>query len=208
MNKNYWNKYYSTKETTDIPSNFAKSCMDIYDNSFGHIYDIGCGNGRDTFYFAKKLIKCTGIDQSEKIIKSNNKIARSIGLKINFIKNDFSLFDYDSFTKGPFSIYSRFTLHAINYKEEERLFEHLYNSKRLKYLLIEARSINDQLYGEGKEIGLHEFVTTHYRRFIDPKQLKIRLLKYFNLISFEESQGFAKTNNEDPCLIRVVAKNL
>ena len=117
-------------------------------------------------------------------------------MNLNFIKDDFSSFDYGSFTNGPFSIYSRFTLHAINYKEEKRLLEHLYNSRRLKHLLIEARSINDQLYGEGEEIGLHEFVTSHYRRFIDPKEIKTKLAKYFNIISFEESQGFAKTKTK------------
>jgi len=208
MDKNYWNKYYSKKITNDNPSDFAKYCMDLYDNSFGHIYDIGCGNGRDTFFFSEKSIKTTGIDQSEKIIKSNNKIANNLGLNLNFIKEDFSSFDYDSFTNGPFSIYSRFTLHAINYIEEKRLLEHLYNSRRLKYLLIEARSINDQLYGEGQEIGLHEFVTTHYRRFIDPMEIKNKLSKWFNIISFKESQGFAKTKNEDPCIIRIIAKRL
>ena len=119
---------------------------------------------------------------------------------------DFSSCDYASLANGAYSIYSRFTLHAINYEEEERLLSHLDNGGMLKYVFIEARSINDGLYGMGRKVGLHEFVTSHYRRFIDPAVLKSKLERTFHIEYFEEAQGFAKIATEDPCLIRVIAK--
>ena len=55
---------------------------------------------------------------------------------------------------------------------------------------------------------MHEFITTHYRRFIDPQVLKLKLRENYNIEYFEESQGFAKIANEDPLLIRIIAKRL
>ncbi len=49
--------------------------------------------------------------------------------------------------------------------------------KNLDFLFIETRTLKDNLYGVGKKVGKHEFVSTHYRRFIDPKKLKIMINK-------------------------------
>ena len=99
-------------------------------------------------------------------------------------------------------------MHAIDYNEENKFFKHLFSSINLKYLFIEARSIRDSKYGEGKKVGLHEFVTSHYRRFIDSQVLISKLKENFEIVYFEESQGFAKTKTEDPWLIRIIAKRL
>ena len=73
-------------------------------------------------------------------------------------------------------------------------------------LFNEVSSIKDKIYGQGKEVGKHEFITTHYRRFIDCDILKYQLQNDFDIKHFSESTGFSKTNDSDPCLIRIVAK--
>ena len=70
----------------------------------------------------------------------------------------------------------------------------------------ESRTLDDELYGIGKRVGKHEFISTHYRRFIDPLILKQKLKKYFNIIYFRKSKGFAKFKKEDPCILRIIAK--
>ena len=208
MNKKYWNNYYNEDGVTERPSDFAQFCLNNYKNEYGSIIDIGCGNGRDTFFFLKHSIQSIGIDQSEIVIEENKAKSSKLGLDGSFIRGDFSKIDFDSICDGPYSIYSRFTLHAINYKDEDELFEYLLTSINLKYLFIEVRSIRDSLYGEGKKVGLHEFVTSHYRRFIDPQVLKSKIIKSFNIKYFEVSQNFSKTQTEDPWLIRIIAKRL
>lgn len=188
------------------PSDFAQFCARLYTPEHGLLFDIGCGNGRDTFYFSSQALPCCGIDQSETVIQQNQAKRAELGLPARFHAGDFSACDYDALSGGTYSVYSRFTLHAINYDEDARLFEHLNQGRSLKYLFIEARSIRDALYGQGKEVGRHEFVTTHYRRFIDPVELQDKLERTFDILSFEEGQGFARTEMEDPCLIRVVAR--
>ena len=49
---------------------------------------------------------------------------------------------------------------------------------------------------ERQEIGT-EFIDTHYRRFIDPKEFKRRLSKFFKITYFKESKNF-KNLKENP----------
>jgi len=206
VDKEYWENYYTVQGPSERPSDFARLCSEKYNENCGRIFDIGCGNGRDTLYFSSQSIPSTGIDQCEVAIAKNLTKCNDLGLDALFQAHDFSECDYDLMSDGAYSIYSRFTLHAINYKEEEKLFLHLNSGTNLKYIFIEVRSINDDLYGQGEKVGEHEFVTSHYRRFIDPKKLVARLENNFDIQYFEEGQGFAKTDTEDPCLIRVIAK--
>ena len=46
------------------------------------------------------------------------------------------------------------------------------NKKKLDFIFIETRTIKDELYGVGKKIGRHEFISSHYRRFIDTNEIK------------------------------------
>ena len=206
MEKEYWENYYIMHGPSEQPSDFARFCAKRYKAEYGKIFDIGCGNGRDTFFLSSQSIPCTGIDQCKIAMANNVNKKATLGLNASFHQGDFSTCDYASLANGAYSIYSRFTLHAISYEEESKLFLHLNNGHPLKYLFIEARSIRDGLYGQGKKVGLHEFITSHYRRFIDPTVLRSKLEKHFDVEYFHEAQGFAKTATEDPCLIRVVAK--
>ena len=166
MNKikivNYWNSFYKKKHLIS-PSNFAKYVFKSQKKEIKNIYEIGCGNRRDTIFFNKKNLNCIGIDNSKIIIKQNKKNFSNLK-KI----------------KKKFSIYSRFTWHTIDYKQEKRLLNNLAKQKNLNYLFIETRTIKDELYGIGKRVGKHEYLSTHYRRFIDPKLIKKKLLKNFS----------------------------
>jgi tellurite methyltransferase len=208
MELDYWNEYYKKQSPGDEPSNFAKFCIENYRHETGAIFDLGCGNGRDTLFFSSMKLDAFGLEQSESVVEKNVKKNLSLGLKAKFMVEDFSRFEFDTATKGDYSIYSRFTLHAISYEEQDRLFKNIKSAKRLRYLFIEARSIHDDLYGHGTQVGEHEFITSHYRRFIDPKILIKSLKDVFKIISFEESRNFSVIEGDNPCLIRVIAKRL
>ena len=70
--------------------------------------------------------------------------------------------------------------------------------------MIEARSIYDDLYGVGKNIGEHEFITDHYRRFLDPSVFLKKLLDDFHIKYYEISNGFSKYKESDPIIIRTI----
>ena len=71
--------------------------------------------------------------------------------------------------------------------------------------MIEARTVYDELYGVGKKVGEHEYVSSHYRRFIDPKQLKKKLGKLFKIKFFKVGRNFAKYKKENPKVLRIIA---
>ncbi len=208
MEIKYWDGFYDKNGAPLKPSHFASYIEKEYSDQVDSIIDVGCGNGRDSFYFASKGINCTGIDQSDSAVKINNSNISFDISNLNFIQGDFPSFDYKSLNLDKFSIYSRFTLHSIDYNEEKVFFDNLKGLDCLDYFFIEVRSINDAIYGDGREVGKHEFITSHYRRFIDPQDLHKQLSNSFEIIFFDESQGYSKTENDDPCLIRVVAKKI
>jgi len=61
-------------------------------------------------------IQCIGLDQSEIVIEENMAKLSKLGLDATIYVDDIGNCNYDSICDDPYSIYSRFTLHAINIK--------------------------------------------------------------------------------------------
>ena len=161
--KNYWNKYYKLKKTPLASSSFAKYCWKNYLKKNKSLLEIGCGNGRDSFFFYKKGMRVTAIDKSNPIIKKNIQRNR----KINFIDMDITSKKLYSIGKFDY-IYARF-LHAINSKSQNNLFKNIKKlcSNKKSIMMFEFRTIKDPLFLKGKKISKYERLTDHYRRFID-----------------------------------------
>jgi len=215
LNFKYWDTFYKNKKLTNKATKFAVFCYKRLKNYDGVVYDLGSGNGRDVVFFNKNKINCIGVDKSFQAIVKSKK--HHSFLKKNLKKKNFCNFFQRKIKNKKFSVYSRFTLHAINYRNEKKLFMNLSKQKNLEYLFIETRTIYDELYGKGKNVGRHEFIwlnksknqktsSSHYRRFIEPPNLYKLLKKNFNILYFKKSRGFAKFKKENPCVLRVIAK--
>ena len=201
--KYYWDNYYKKKIAPTKETPFARFVLSKFKKLNFIVYDIGCGNGRDTIFFNQNKISCIGIDKSREAVVKNRKRIKKLTKK--FLLGNFCTFFKKKIYKD-FIIYSRFTWHTINYKNEIKLIKSIKKQVNLKYLFIEARTINDDMYGKGRKIGKHEYVTSHYRRFIDPKDLKKKLSKFCKILYFKESKNYAKFKNQNPWILRVIAK--
>jgi cyclopropane fatty-acyl-phospholipid synthase-like methyltransferase len=206
MDKDYWNKYYKTISLEEEPSTFARFCSNKYLNKNSIILETGCGNGRDSFYFAEKGYKIYAFDQSEYIINLLNN-------KNTFENLEFFAEDILDLEKHPNinCIYSRFVFHSLNIEEESKMIKYAYNVLPLGGLfLIEARSIKSSLYGEGKQIEKDTyFYNNHSRRFIEKNQLIDKLQKYgFKIIEVVEEEGLAIHNNDNPVVVRIAIKKV
>ena len=206
IHKLYWNKFYKEVDCLEKPSKFSNFIGKFLKKYNGTIIDVGCGNGRDLLYFKKNKFKVIGIDMSKKAIEICKKKISKKNHRNLFVKN-FIKFNYKKIKKN-ISIYSRFTLHTISLKDEEIFFKKLEKIKNLDFLFIETRSIKDNLFGKGKKLGKNEYVTDHYRRFINKLDLVNRLKKKFKILYIKESTGHSKFKNEDPCLIRIIAQKI
>ncbi|MBH10751.1 MAG: hypothetical protein CMG74_10460 [Candidatus Marinimicrobia bacterium] len=210
MDKKYWNKYYKNhgKDVELISaSSFAQFCIKRFLKDKKTILELGSGNGRDAFYFLTKGHKVIALDQSHIGLEVDYKLDKFESIRSNiilkscdFVKEDFSQF-------GSIDVfYSRFTLHAINNDDEKTLISKIYDSMNKNgMLLIEARTINDPLFGKGNQVGKNEFVTDHYRRFINSNKFISKALSIgFKLKYFNEQNGLSIYKDDDPVLMRVL----
>lgn len=205
MDKSYWIEYYKKNLAPHEPSRFALDMLErlVKEKT---LLELGCGNGRDSIFFARNGLRVTAIDQAQNIIEDLNREYSNM----EFLVDDFvesSLYSQREFDY----IYSRFTLHAITKDEQGKVFNGVYRClKNNGQLLIEVRSTKDDIYGLGEKIGEHEFIYEgHYRRFVDKDQLEEELTsKGFKIIMSEENNGFAPLKDQDPVLLRIVAQKL
>lgn len=210
----YWNTYYQKKPPViDDASSFAREMLNFIntqsvDNEEDrYLLDLGCGNGRDSRFFADNGIHVVGIDASDVAIEmlehtyENDKY-------LEFMCDDFVTANV-LFQREYDFCYSRFTMHAINKLQEKELLENVYRAlKKNGLFMIEARTIHDQIFGLGKQVERNAYIyNDHYRRFIDPEELLQRVREIgFQVVFSQEGRGFSKTETEDPVLLRLVLK--
>ena len=199
----YWNEFYR-KHKEFSPSLFAQSLVDKLEEG-KYLLELGCGNGRDSLFFANNGVYVTAIDASEPAIsylKDSKAHENMLFICDDFVKSEpiyQRQYDY---------IYSRFTLHAISEREEHRLLNNV--TKALKAngkLFIEARSIHDEIFGMGQMVEKNAYIyNDHFRRFIDMDELKSKLVERgFSILYAEESDEFSPTEDSKPMLIRMIA---
>lgn len=205
--REYWNKYYREIVGKNmVPSNFAVEVNKRLSPA-SHVMELGCGNGRDSLYFLSQGHNVIAIDGSDAAIDMLNEVTKN---------NEDALFVCDDFVKCHAlyqmqydCVYSRFTLHAITEEQENEL---LSNAKMALssggILCIEARTIHDEIYGEGIKVAHNAYeYDKHFRRFIDVDEFREKLEKLgFTIDLLVESQGFSKTDESDPVLMRCIAR--
>lgn len=208
MEQSYWDTYYSYS-TFEDPSPFCKYVISKYLQATDSVVEIGCGEGRDGLEISKHVQSYIGIDKSQTAILAANK-----KLKISYNDESRNIFKVGSFQDMDLNlfstsadrlvVYSRFSLHADDENAENKLissFQHYDETPLL--VLIEVRTIYDELYGLGQLIEKNAFVSDHYRRFVDPKEFLGKIDNDFYLHEFSVSRGFAKFETEDPMVLRI-----
>lgn len=201
----YWNRFYSTKKTDIVEHSLFAEYIMRYINNGCELLDIGCGNGRDSIWFANNDVKVSCIDASEVAI---NSIKNNSAKTINAICGDFV---YNDVYKTSFFdvVYSRFSIHAIDEDQEKVLFSNVFKClKEDGIFAIEVRGIHDELYKKGICVGRNAYIyEDHYRRFIEINELISKLINIgFTVQYAEENINFAPFMDSNPPIIRVVVK--
>ena len=201
----YWNKFYKKKSIIS-ESTFAKFTYKKILNKKVKLLDIGCGNGRDSYFFNKKGFQVTGIDISQKAIQKNSK---------NEIKNlSFKKFDIGKDKiKNKFDIiYCRFFVHTVDELLENKLIELIKSSKNKgTKVFFEFRNYKDKIFGKFNAEDHNkviEFEKGHFRRIIDPKIFKKKFLlkTKSKLIYQKNSINLSVVKKDNPNLTRLIFK--
>lgn len=205
MTKKFWDKFYENFNIRKA-SNFAKFVKKEFIKKNKKLLEIGCGNGRDTFYLSDK-VNITSIDKSKEAINQNLNFLKPLKKnKIFFKELDATKLRVTNFGKFDY-IYARFFLHTINLNSEKKIFKNLDNILNKRGLIfLEFRTINDPLFLKGKKLSKYERWTDHYRRFIDRKIFMSQsyIKNKFNILYCVEKKGLAKFKNDNPSVCRII----
>ena len=180
-----WNKVYANDASFfgDDPSNFGLECYEEFKkHGVKKILELGCGQGRDTLFFASNGIDVVAIDSSQVAIDVLSKIITEKKLPIQAMA-------YNATEGIPF-----------NNSYFDAVYSHMFFNMRftddqLKYLFVEVnrvlkngalnlfsvRSDNDAMYRKGTEVE---------KNIYDINGFQIRFFTKSDLRNISLSNGF------------------
>lgn len=206
----YWANFYARHELADGSSFF--DAVSARDDVPSTVLDIGCGDGRDSFAFARRGSRVHGIDRSQVGIRHASQSATAAGLGdlLSFGAVDVADASHVRETiaslrsasgDGPVLFYARFFLHSIPEDVQETVLQALADSAiEGDMLAVEFRTEAD---AETKKV-----YGGHYRRYQDGAAFGRDLRERFGFADVRleiESAGLAPYKDEDPIVYRVLA---
>ncbi len=81
--KAHWEKVFSKEKAFfgEEPSDFAKKSLELFRREGAHaVLELGCGQGRDTVFFARNGLRMTALDYAETAIEALREKVASAGL--------------------------------------------------------------------------------------------------------------------------------
>ena len=202
----YWDEYYAARATTrrPLPSQFATFVAGELDRPH-RVIELGCGNGRDSIFFASYGHDVIGIDGSGSAVDACAALAEALGEDATFVRSSIDdpalaerLGDHD----GPKVLYARFFIHAITDEEEQVLLDLAAAiTTPGDVLAVEYRTVRDQVGAKETE--------THFRRFVLPATFQARALgRGFEVTYAVEGYGFAKYRHDDAYVARTLFRRV
>lgn len=204
-NDRYWNEYYAgVSETSppDVPSQFAAFLLTELRGKTTKIVDFGCGNGRDSLFFARHGYSVIGVDASEaaidfcrkKCVPNSEFVCASVDEEGLAEK----LASQVGVMQDGVTVYARFFVHAIDEATQAAFLslcrELIGSTGRVA---LEFRTDRDQ--------NQNKVTPEHYRRFVSPVRfMHCAATAGFNVDYFVEGFGFAKFRNDDAHVARFI----
>lgn len=188
----YWNKlftkddYFGTGHT--ILADLAKNVIEK--NSINNVLELGCGQGRDSVFFAKLGCNVVALDISQNAINSVEKIKKEQGLQ------NLQLFTHDiqeslNFQDMTFQlIYSNLALQFFNLDELKKIFLNIYNIMADKsFFLFSTKKAGDKYFDFGNKISDNAFEYKGIKRFFFSKsEIESLLEPNFSIILFDDDK--------------------
>ena len=186
-----WDKVYSKDSAFfgEEPSNFSQLCYgDFKKHQVKKLLELGCGQGRDTLFFASHDLDIYAIDSSKVAIES-------LKQKIRKEKISIKLRQFDAKQGIPFgnkyfdAVYSHM-FYNMRFTDVELRFLFRESSRVLKnngLLFFSVRSDKDVLYNKGQKIDNNIYEINGFQiRFFTKEQIKSFLVNYFEIKNIEE----------------------
>ena len=185
--KQHWNDLH-LQDQADLeePTSFAKEVQNMIPPR-SSLLEVGCGSGRDSFYFAEHGYSVLATDFSEVAVEKNKEKYQSENLSFEVL----NISNKTSFKDNSFDvIYSRLSLHYFRDTDTKNIFEELHRIlKPSGYLCFVCKSTEDPLYGNGTEIEKDMFESDgHIRHFFSEGYARECLREKFRIIEIESGK--------------------
>ncbi|MEI8130719.1 MAG: class I SAM-dependent methyltransferase [bacterium] len=179
----YWKNKWKSR-AKEPANNFAvRAYKLVEDKKYTTLLDVGCGNGRDSLYFAEHGFKVTAVDFASSGIKQ-------LQLENPAISCVFSDITQMNFKANSFDvIYAHLSLHYFDDEMTTKIFADLYKMlKKGGTIFVKCKSVDDALYGKGKKVGEHMYKDDHVRHFFS-KEYMFEKLHDFSIIKIRKTSS-------------------
>lgn len=170
----------------------------IEKRDYATLLDVGCGDGRDSIYFAEQGLKVTSVDFSEsgleRLREKNPAIQAHLGdiRHLDFPENSFDI------------IYAHLSLHYFDEETTKNIFAKKY--KILKpggMFFVKCKSTKDPFFGQGEKIAENMYMLKHVRHFFSPEYMAEQLTFFVNPPHIQETT--AEYENQQSCFVEAIA---
>lgn len=189
-----------------------------YLKSSDELIDIGCGDGKATIIYARKVTKCTAYEYSNFLRRKAIKEVRRAGLKNTNIKAGDILKMKKIPEKPDVVITQRLLINLATWNEQKEAIENIYRMLKPGGLYIMIENTNDShqaLNDMRNQVGLEPIPIHWHNQFFDHDQLLSFLKDNFQLVKthdyslyyfltrvytqmFLSFSGYGKTAVKDP----------
>ena len=181
-----WDKVYSSDESFfgDNPSHFAlMSYNDFKKQGVIKLLELGCGQDRDTIFFASNDLDVHALDSSIIAIENVRKNLREKNISIDLKQFDAS--QGIPFSNNLFDAIYAHVFFNMRFTDEELKFLFIESNRVLKnngMLYFSVRSDKDAQYNTGKRIDTHIYeINGFHIRFFTKSQIRSFLSDNFEI---------------------------
>ena len=186
-----WDEVYSNDSAFfgEEPSDFAQKCYsDFKRYDVKRLLELGCGQGRDSIFFASNGLDVYAVDSSKVAIENIKQKMR--GKNICLHLSHFEVRQTLPFDSSHFDAVYSHMFYNMRFIDEELKFLFKESSRVLKnngLLYFSVRSDKDVLYNKGKKIDSNIYEINGFQiRFFTKPQIKSFLSNHFEIKKIEE----------------------
>jgi SAM-dependent methyltransferase len=216
QNREHWESYYRRGQKGQpwsiLPTQFAGFVAN--EVRPGRLLEVGCGNGRDAFFFASAGFEVTASDYSKVALELCEMRSQQSRHRLELVP--LNLYDLTQVIRfvdsaaGFDIVYARFFLHAVSEIAERnfwRLCAGVLNPGGKCF--VEFRTDKDRRATIGLKISNNEVIDGHYRRFLSMRKVKAAAESFSLRTTLAISgTGMAIFRGEDPHVGRFILEKL
>ena len=205
--RDYWEEHYHHDTSPREPSLFASDLVRSL-SAPALVIDMGCGNGRDSLFFAESGHRVIAVDGSAEAIEHlRQRASAERESRVRVLQADLS--DVAAYVqlealvwdeREPTTrliVYGRFLLHAVPLHTQDLFVT------RMTTLLGPGDEMHLEYRTGDLDAVTYEFGCTHYRRSVDPSSVEaVALSTGIVTARSEVSEDFAPLGDERPLCAR------